>query len=258
MKLISLNIWRGHEHENLLSFIESNKDADIFCFQEVMSSSDDVYTGDSKLNILDKIGEKLPEHHFFFSPIQTGWTNVGRIKISAIFGQAVFIKKNIRIIEKGFVFTHGSRDSMVGSDDSTIGCGFQYVLLDLNGGLVMIINVHGIPEPGNKLDTPERLLQSHKVLDFLKTIGVEKAIICGDFNLLPETESIYMFEGDMENLIKKFNIADTRGKFHNSKYGDYQRFADYTFTSKNIKVSSFSVPELSISDHLPMIMEFDW
>ena len=36
-----------------------------------------------------------------------------------------------------------------------------------------------------------------------------------------------------------------------------QRFADFAFTSKGIKVRSFEVPRLNISDHLPLILQID-
>jgi endonuclease/exonuclease/phosphatase family metal-dependent hydrolase len=36
-----------------------------------------------------------------------------------------------------------------------------------------------------------------------------------------------------------------------------QPFADYIFITPDIKVKNFEVPDLEISDHLPMILDFD-
>ena len=67
--------------------------------------------------------------------------------------------------------------------------------------------------PGHKLDTPVRLRQSKLILDFLKD-KVGSKIIGGDFNLLPETRSVEMFEkAGYRNLIKEFGIKNTRNKF---------------------------------------------
>ena len=61
----------------------------------------------------------------------------------------------------------------------------------------------------------------------------------------------------MRNLIIEKNIPRTRSKL-SPFWGksDFQKFADYTFVSKNIVVKDFSVPDVEISDHLPMILEF--
>jgi len=76
--------------------------------------------------------------------------------------------------------------------------------------------------------------------------------LCGDFNLLPETKSLIMFEdAGMKNLIKEYNITSTRNKF--KKFN--KKISDYVFVSNNVNVSSFKVPDVLISDHLPMIFE---
>lgn len=83
-------------------------------------------------------------------------------------------------------------------------------------------------------------------------------VLCGDFNLLPQTKSIAMLEGRMRNLIKEYNIKTTRSKL-NPYHGTptEQHFADYVFVSEDIKVLDFKVPEAEVSDHLPMILEFE-
>ena len=39
-------------------------------------------------------------------------------------------------------------------------------------------------------------------------------------------------------------------------YGE-QKFADYVFVSKDVKVKNFEVPNIEISDHLPLILDFE-
>ncbi len=128
---------------------------------------------------------------------------------------------------------------------------------------VTIVTLHGNSQPGSKRDSPKRLAQSQKVLDFLADKDGEK-IVLGDFNLMPDTESVRMWErAGYRNLVAEYGIKSTRGSNHRKlspQYANtpegYQEFADYTFTSPGVKVTSFEVPDIPLSDHLPMILEF--
>jgi len=85
-------------------------------------------------------------------------------------------------------------------------------------------------------------------------------VIGGDFNLMPDTESVGLFEkSGYKNLIKDFDIKTTRSSLNSGKYpeGDIQYFADYAFVSPEVKVKDFKVPQVEISDHLPLILEFE-
>lgn len=122
-----------------------------------------------------------------------------------------------------------------------------------------IANVHGKTHPGHKLDTPTRIKQSKAIIDFLENKKGLK-IVGGDFNLLPNTRSVKLFEQNgYSDLIKKFGIKDTRGKINHEihKNKTIQYFADYCFVSPDVKVKSFTVPDIEISDHLPLILEFE-
>ena len=74
----------------------------------------------------------------------------------------------------------------------------------------------------------------------------------GDFNLLPNTKSLTMLEEKLLNLIKKYEITSTRSVIHNKP----DKYADYTLVSSDVVVESFSVPDVTVSDHLPMEIVF--
>ena len=77
---------------------------------------------------------------------------------------------------------------------------------------------------------------------------------------MPNTKSIKMIkEAGYKNLIKDFGIKTTRNKLAWDQFPDEekQNFADYVFVSPEIKVRKFSVPNLEISDHLPLILDFE-
>ncbi|MEK7180101.1 MAG: endonuclease/exonuclease/phosphatase family protein [Patescibacteria group bacterium] len=259
MKLISLNVWGGHEFDALLSFLATHtKSTDIFCFQEVYISSQDIISRGTQLNILKKLRSILPHHRLFFIPIQDNIDENGAISIPSTFGQAMFIHKSLSVEKEGFVFTHRDHNAMEGDDFGTLGSGFQYLQLKKTGYPLIILNIHGNSRPGDKLDTADRLTQVQKIKDFLKNSSGQK-IVCGDFNLMPGTQSIRILEENMKNLIKEFAILDTRGKLNARKYPNDplpQQFGDYIFVSPDINVISFKVPNALVSDHLPLILEY--
>ncbi len=257
MKLISLNIWGGKIYEPLLDFIKNySKEVDVFCFQEVLSSEKSEISRGARLNIFEEFEEIFFDYRSFFDFVQEGVDIEGVIKIPTRRGQAIFVKNGFEFEKNGFEFTHQGFNTFKNGDFMTLGTGFQYLQLKNKEKPLMIINVHGISLPGDKLDTPERLIQSEKIKDFIKDFKGQK-IICGDFNLMPETESIKILEQGMRNLIKDFKITDTRGEIHAQKYEVQQKFADYTFVSADIQVKDFQVLRVGVSDHLPMILDFN-
>ncbi len=169
-------------------------------------------------------------------------------------GRSIFVNKNLKIVNRGKLQPFKVTPKDAG--------GFQYIRLEIEGKKLFVGEVHGKTHPGNKLDTPERLGQSEMIINFLKNIQGAK-IVGGDFNLMPETESIRLLESaGYKNLIKEFDIKSTRNKvsweeFKNQPGFVKQRFADYVFVSPEVKVKSFEVPYLEVSDHLPLILEFD-
>lgn len=246
----------------LMQFIKNSaKDTDIFCFQEVLSSqSGMIESRGSRVNMLVDIAEALPDFVWYFAPEGDGYDKEGPVDFEVSCGQATFLNKRTvsdHLVSEGSIFTYRERKKLVHHETSEdLGANFQYVRLVIKGKPLVVCNMHGMPYPGNKKDTKDRLRQSRMVKDFLdKEPGAK--ILCGDLNLMPDTQSIKIFEEDMVDLIKKFNIERTRSRL-SPFYGkpDFQKFADYVMTSSNINVRNFSVPDIAISDHLPLVLEF--
>ncbi len=76
--------------------------------------------------------------------------------------------------------------------------------------------------------------------------------MCGDFNLLPDTQSIQILEDTgLRNLIKETGVTSTR----TSHYTKPEKFADYAFVSKNLNIKEFKVLPDEVSDHSPLCLE---
>jgi exonuclease III len=265
MKLISLNTWGGRLFEPLLAFIKDcAADTDVFCLQEVLDIPGEAIIGSAtNISLFSVIANALPNFTGFFAAAQDNYEPITNGSSGASIGLATFVRKTHAIHAKGDFFINNERNSFVRTDYTTMPNNLSYIQLNTGGRLLTICNVYGASWPGSKLDTPQRLLQSQKILDFVLSQPGEK-IIAGDLNLLPGTKSINMFEKNgFRNLIKDFNIFTTRGSMHKKLKPElglgengWQEFADYTFVSFGIKSVQFTVPDIPISDHLPMILEF--
>ncbi len=250
MKVLSLNTWAGRASlENLLNFLVSHDDVDIFCFQEIWNGGEklikkifpDERVQEVEWNILEKLAAALPGYNYYFHPCYFDF-----------FGQAVFVKNNIDVLGEGSEFVYREKGYFSTEELGDHARDIQYVHVKTEQGVYTIINFHGLWVETGKDDTEDRLLQSENILNFIKNIQ-NPIIVCGDFNLNPDTESIKKFEYfGLRNLIREYNITSTR----TSLYPKPNRFADYTFVSNGIKVKDFQVLPDEVSDHSPLYLEF--
>ena len=237
MRIIYFNIWHGHELEGLLSFISSEKEGtDAFCFLET----------DPVLLI------KLEDSLSLFNPV----SRAGEINQDGIMeSSTVFVNKKYQILNSKAIELYETSEKDTG--------GFLALEVALGNKNINIGCAHGKSRPGDKQDSPERLKQSQIIVDYYQGI-VGPKIIGGDFNLDVTTESLKIIErAGYKNLIKDFNIQNTRNKLcwnqfpeEVAKHGK-QYFADYCFVSEGVNVKDFKVPNLEISDHEPLILDFE-
>lgn len=260
MKLLSLNIWGGQRHKELLPFIKNlNEKIDIFCFQEVFKSDNDTFSSGFKTNIYSDLEKILKNYHIFYAPTFTNYDLKKEVEFDMLFGQATFVKKSIEIVSEGTVFVHRKFNDTRVLNHVTHGSywdlprNIHYVVVKNKKNNFLIGNVHGLWRPQHKKDTKESLEQSDKIVSFLDSYKSRK-IICGDLNLNPDTQSMEKLEKGMINLIKENNVKNTRSKFYLRK-DNY--FADYILVSPDVKVKKFEVMDKHVSDHLPLYLEFD-
>lgn len=252
MKIISLNTWGGRGGlDNLLNFFERNKNADIFCLQEIWShGGGDIMIGKKAggellegvtTALLQKIMEVLPDHNVYFRP-----------HFFDFYGLAMFVKKELEVVAEGETFVYREPGYISEGEAGNHARNLQYVTLKIGNELRTVINLHGLWNGKGKSDSEDRLAQSDKILSFVKKIS-HPLVICGDFNLRPDTVSIKKLEDQgLKNLIKEYGITSTRTSLYKKSS---EKFADYTFVSPEIEVKDFKVLEDVVSDHAPMFVE---
>ena len=158
----------------------------------------------------------------------------------------------MRIDKHGDVFVFRDRNARK-DDNTSIGRNLEFITFKQNKKKFAVFNFHGLWNGMGKTDTEDRLEQSRKVKEFMKKFNDLEKILCGDFNLLPNTESLAILSEDMKNLVKDFDITSTRSKL----YTKPEKFADYILVSPDVSVKKFTVMQDEVSDHLPLLLEFD-
>lgn len=253
MRLISLNIWGGKLFGPLTDFLKaySNK-VDFFCFQEVYHSSFKKEIGDGMpSNVFLEISNLLSNFRAFFAPTFKVNNSYNHMGLDLSIGLAIFVRKTIPVRTSGDIFIYGSKHELIGQKIKTMPRNLQYLTFTIEGKSYLLCHFHGIWHPKTKVDTKDRLEQSKKIKKFLNAYEGRK-ILCGDFNLLPNTKSMLILEKGMRNLIKESNISTTR----NSLYKRKEKYADYILISQGISVRNFKVIDLTVSDHLPLFLDF--
>ncbi len=253
MKLIALNTWGGRVHQPLIEFIKTHAlDTDIFCLHEVFSSSVLEHSRNgTKANLLEDLKDVLPGYNVFYAPKSIGYDYAGAVDADISFGNVIFIKDTFNVTsheETVGIIDHPNHDWT----QSAIGKA-QFLTFIHEGKDFVVCNLHGLWQAGsNKADNLERIQQSEEIRKHLDSYPGAK-IVCGDFNLLPDGESIKILEQEMRNLIKEYNITSTRSSFY-TKDGKY---ADYALVSEDITVKDFKVLPDEVSDHLALMLEFE-
>lgn len=225
MKILFLNTWAAEMKDDLKEYIQKHADStDIFCLQETHAVTMPLYR---------ELLAATHDEFFIHKPIanQPG------------FSLAIFVRKNITLL---------SHQSIMQSE---MDCGLAlYVHLRVHDTDIHLCNVHGTPLPGDKLDTNQRILLSQTIINHMQNKQGLK-IIGGDFNLLPNTQSVRIFEmNNYRNLIEEYSIDTTRNELSWKNYSTRQYYADYIFISQETPVVSFFVPKNEVSDHLPLIL----
>lgn len=260
MKLISLNIWGGRIHKPLLKFIkDQSREIDIFCLQEVFKSEKNIFSDEIKTDIFSDIKAVLKDYKAYYAPSVGKTTLAKRVDYEIFWGQAIFVKKSIKVVSEGRIYIFGEKNhkftllNEVTDKKNYIDFPrvLHYVVIEENRKKKLIANLHGYWIPDSKLDTPERLEQTKKIMEFLDYKKMPQ-VLCGDFNLNPDTQSMIGFEKNMINLINKFSIKNTRSKLHIRS----DKFADYILITPDIKLNEFKLIHEDISDHLPLYLNF--
>jgi endonuclease/exonuclease/phosphatase family metal-dependent hydrolase len=266
MKLVSFNISIKKDNtKSVISFLEQIQ-PDIIALQESMMPREESVVCQHRSAVDIENHFKYSHQHSFFAPIYIadGITengeyisgSHGKFGGMAEQGTQLLSKHPIILAENLFYYNQYSRGfDATHFREKDLSRSILSAIVELpNKKCIKIINVHGIWNADRMGD--ERTIQQSEFIakKFLK--DRIPTIIAGDFNLFPESKSMKMFDQFLINLPVKYGIKTTRPQFDDG-LDRGNMVVDYILVSDDIKTNDFKVMENSVSDHYPLLVDFD-
>lgn len=248
IKIICLNLFEGGLlWENIEQFLKK-ENADILCFQEVFRGSQHQ---PPNFNSIPRLQKVLPKYDYFFSPESHAFWPAGGVDV----GNGIFSRFPIKEKETIFLFGEYVKvDRPKNKNDfSKDPKNMQHAVIEIDGKQLHVCNMHGIWGLDGG-DNPARLRMSEIMVQAIK--GKEPAVLMGDFNLKPNTQTIRNIEKIMTNVFKD-ELTTSFNMRHKTNPGYATAVVDMFFASSTVKVLSKSCPEDDVSDHKPLVVSIE-
>lgn len=234
MRILQLNIWHGRLGAQVVEVLNREK-PDVVCLQEVVEFKDGKCF---LLDNLEKILEQTGYEHCFFTPHLA----FNLMKRRARWGLATlstipFVATNATFTRLEYVDDFDFIDT-----DYNIR-GIQHVTVVWNGQSLNILNHHGHHIPNHKNGDEETMRQCKIIVDYIQKLN-GPVVLCGDFNLAPNSESLAQINTILVNHVKDKGIVTTRTALTHKT-----EVCDYIFTSPDIVIKDFQVLDDIASDH---------
>jgi len=242
MKIIQLNIWGGRLEKQILDLL-NRENADIVCLQEAVEI--DRGKGSFLVKNLKEIQKDAGYEYSSFFP-QFGFNLMNR---QAKMGLAVLSNYPFKKTEAIFTRLEYVDDFDFLDTDYNIR-GFQHVVIEKEGQPLNVINHHGHHLPDHKNGDEETMRQCKMIVDYIEKLE-GSVVLCGDFNLLPDSESIDQINKILVNHVKERDILTTRTPLTRKT-----EVCDYIFTSPDIEIKDFQVLDDIASDHKALSLTF--
>ncbi len=267
MQIMCLNGWGGKMHTALLPYLSQTR-PDVLCLQEVVHSPatdkdtltyrDGAHILPQRANFFADVCRALPDHAATFCPAAQGTLWDGEMPVPSQWGLATFVHKSIPVIgqSQGFVHKEFSADGFGDHPRSRSAHALRLYDLERDQRLT-IAHMHGLRDLAGKHDTSERTAQAERLKGLVAGLAdpSDAILICGDFNVLPESETFpILAELDLIELVTSRGFTSTR----TSQYTKPNRYADYMMVNAPLAKATFKVvydPE--VSDHCPLVLQTD-
>lgn len=243
IKFLTLNAWHGGiVFDNLIKFVKNEK-PDIAFFQEVYDGHDESMDRRFRaFNEYKKEFDFMPYAAFEPSLFDSSRGNIG-------WGNAVFSRFPV-LSSKALFFEYPLTNFSLGKghDPFFVPRNMQCVEIDLSGKVLYGFNLHGVWDRHGD-DSPRR----YKMLEVLKNAIKDKtpAILAGDTNLSPKTEFVKEVEKSLSSVFEN-NLSSTFNMEYKTNPGYATAVVDMIFVSPDINVVEKQMPDVSVSDHMPL------
>lgn len=249
LKFIQVNIYKGKYLDSLLDFLKSH-DPDFVSMQEVTAG--ELNLCDNNLELFEYFKKRLGLKGVLdkvMQPVDSPKSYLGNVVFSKyqIFGSKSLVLKTFE------EFT------LAKFNDFKSFTKFPRNLLSvecvLDGQKISAISWHAA-WTAPPTDTEETLRQAKEVADFLKNLK-EPFILGCDMNAVPQSKVAGLINQSAVNLMMNSGVLQTTHlKIH--KIAPRGFMIDYIFTSPHFKLKKLEVPQVTISDHLPVVAELEF
>ncbi len=253
IKFVQINIYKGKYLDDLLRFLKE-ENPDFISMQEVTTNGFNLCS-DKSINLFDLMRGKLKMDGVFNGDLKL------TSDASSVFGNAVLskhkiVKSNVRVLKQ---FRPVSLEELDGDSAFEIRPKIDRHLLDAQadykGKSIHVLSWHGA-WTAPPTDTEETMRQAQVVSNYLAHLA-GPFILGGDLNNIIGSKTVGFIDRVAQNLMKGVKVKQTtHPRFH--KIAPRGFLVDYIFCSTDFKLKSLRVPEVLISDHLPVVAELEF
>lgn len=243
MKIVQINIWGGKLGQQIIDLLKTER-PDFVCMQEVNDLEG--RSGYKFFATLDEIKKGAGLDHSFMSPTWSARYMERRIS----YGNAILSRFPFDATETIFTHREYIPEYDVERDDGNVR-NLQIATVEAGGRKLTLLNHHGYWMYGTKAGNEETMRQMGLVAEQVRKLS-GPVIMCGDFNLAPDSESLGLINEELINLSKKHGLKRTY-----TQLSVVDSVSDYIFVNDGIKVKSFRKSDELVSDHCALIMEFE-
>lgn len=234
IKFVDLNIWYGGNLFNEAVKFLQEEDADIITLQEVTDKN------------FEDLRKKLSYKYFYWEPSLIHPTKAGDIPI----GNVIFSKYPITSTKTTFYDRPLSKIVLFNPKTGhLIPRNLLHAEIDVNSTTLNVFTTHGVWGRDDR-DNSQRTKMVKIAVNKIQRL--KNVILAGDFNVDQKTQAIALIEDSLKNVFKNELITS-----FNLNWKKEQGFAtsvvDFIFVSSNIKVLDHHMPEVNISDHMPLV-----
>lgn len=234
MKLLQWNVWIKEDPKKILKVIKS-LNPDLMCLQELTISNN--------VNVAKYISDELGFYYFYKTAHKFDNSEQG----NAIFSR-------FKLSNSDFVYVQEPKQDNDYSSEGRIALMSE---LEIDNIKISICTTH-LSYTHKFIETEQKIQEEQKLLNFIQ----EKSnfIIAGDFNVGSNSKLI-------ENLQKNFinlgpNLSENSWTTKPFKYDGFEENKlnwrlDHMWGISNIKKISSSFIKTEVSDHLPLLLEFE-
>ena len=248
LKLVQVNIFAGKYWDALISFLKA-QNADFITAQEVTGGKEN-RTDDKTANLFELLKSQLRLHGVYHKDFDVS-------DDGGYMGNAVFTKHEI-VSSKPVILKPFREIRHEEFTSHEFFPSFPRHVLDatvrVNGTTMHIMSTHGAWTAPPQ-DTDETQRQARLVANYLKLLD-KPFLLAGDFNNVPESKTIGIINEVANNLMIGSDAEQTtHPKVHKIVPRGY--LVDYVFSSKEFRLKSIEAPVVTVSDHLPVIVEVE-